>query len=422
MSDVGILTLDQFDYRDKTVICRVDINSPLDPKTKKIVDDNRIVKSLPTIRELNERGARLVLMAHQGDTLDYQNLIGLDQHAVLLSAALNKPIRFVDDVAGPAARAAVRELKSGEILLLDNVRYLTEEVSTFLDYVKLDPADQAKTYLVRNLAPLADLYVGEAFAAAHRSAPSLVGFPEVLPTAGGRLFIEEFSAMARVKENPEHPCVFVLGGAKISDAFGMMNEVLSQGAADFVLTSGLTGEVMLLAAGKSLGKATEQHIKERGLEQFIAPARDLQRNFPDKLFYPVDFAVQRNGERIELEAERLPVDELIIDVGHSTVERYVTIINQAKTIFVNGPAGIYEQATSAYGTQSLWNAIADAPGYSVIGGGDSVAASKRFGVKNRMGYVCTSGGGLVRFLSGQELPVVTALRAAAKRWQSACCA
>ena len=415
MSDVGILTLDDFEYNDRTVICRVDINSPLDPKTKTIMDDNRIVKSLPTIQELNERGARMVLMAHQGDTLDYQNLIGLNQHAKILSDRLGQNIHFVDDVAGPAAREAVRRLKKGEILLLDNVRYLTEEVSTFLDYVKLDPADQAKTYLVRNLAPLADMYVGEAFAAAHRSAPSLVGFPEVLPTAGGRLFIEEFSAMSRVKENPEHPCVYALGGAKISDAFGMMREVLSTGAADYVLTSGLTGEIMLLAQGKQLGQATEAYIKSRGLEQFIAPARELLQSFPGKLLYPVDFAVNRNG-RVEVDADNLPVDELIVDVGHKTVEKYLAIVNQAKTIFVNGPAGIYEDPVSSYGTETLWKGIAAAPGYSVIGGGDSVAASKKFGVKDKMGYVCTSGGGLIRFLSGVELPVVTALRQAAQRW------
>ena len=415
MSDIGILTLDDFDYRDKKVLCRVDINSPLDPETKRIVDDNRIVKSLPTIEELHERGAQLVLMAHQGDTLDYQNLIGLEQHAEMLGDLLRTKVAFVDDIAGPAAQQAVLAVGTGEILLLNNVRYLTEEVSTFVDSVKLSFEEQAKTRLVRNLAPLADLYVGEAFAAAHRSAPSLVGFPEVLPTAGGRLFIEEFSAMSRVKENPEHPCVFLLGGAKISDAFAMMNEVLVQGAADYVLTSGLTGEVMLLAAGTRLGPASEKHIKDRGLETFIPPARDLQAKFSGKLIYPLDVAIDRGG-RFEVDVDDLPVDELIVDIGHKTVAQYLEIINKARTIFVNGPAGIYEQPVGAYGTQTLWQGVATAPGYSVIGGGDSVAAAKKFAVKDKLGYVCTSGGGLVRFLSGKELPVVTALRRAAQRW------
>jgi phosphoglycerate kinase len=415
MSDIGILTLDDFDYADKTVICRVDINSPLDPNTKSIADDNRMVKSLPTIQELNERGARLVLLAHQGDTLDYQNLVDLEQHAAMLSELLGKNVCFVDDVAGPAAQEAVRGVKTGEILLLNNVRYLTEEVSSFTEYVKLTFEEQAQVRLVRNLAPLADLYVGEAFAAAHRSAPSLCGFPEVLPTAGGRLFIDELSAMSKVKDNPEHPCVFVLGGAKISDAFAMMSEVLSQGSADFVLTSGLTGEVMLLAAGKKLGKESEQYIKDRGLDQFIRPARELQENFPDRLHYPIDVAIDRGG-RLEVNVDDLPVDELIVDIGHKTVRKYTDIINQARTIFVNGPAGIYEREVAAFGTEALWQCIANAPGYSVIGGGDSVASSRKFGVKDRFSYVCTSGGGLVRFLSGKELPVVTSLRRAARRW------
>jgi phosphoglycerate kinase len=415
MSDIGILTLDDFDYADKKVICRVDINSPLDPKTKSIADDNRMVKSLPTIQELNERGAQLVLLAHQGDTLDYQNLIDLEQHATMLSELLGKNVGFVDDVAGPAAQEAVRGVRAGEILLLNNVRYLTEEVSSFTDYVKLTFEEQAQVRLVRNLAPLADLYVGEAFAAAHRSAPSLCGFPEVLPTAGGRLFINELSAMSKVKDNPEHPCVFVLGGAKISDAFAMMNEVLSQGSADFVLTSGLTGEVMLLAAGKRLGKESEQHIRDRGLQQFIEPARDLQEKFPDKLYYPVDVAIDRGG-RVEVNVNDLPVQELIVDIGHKTVKKYTDIINQARTIFVNGPAGIYERDVAAFGTEALWQCIANAPGYSVIGGGDSVASARKFGVSDRLSYVCTSGGGLVRFLSGKELPVVTSLRRAARRW------
>ena len=248
--------------------------------------------------------------------------------------------------------------------------------------------------------------------------PSLVGFPEVLPTAGGRLFIDEFSAMSKVKDNPEHPCVFLLGGAKISDAFAMMSEVLVQGSADFVLTSGLTGQVMLLAAGKQLGPATEQFIKDRGLEVFIAPARELQDKFPGKLLYPIDAAIDRSG-RVEIDVDDLPVDELLIDIGHKTVAKYLEIINQAKTIFVNGPAGIYEQEIGAYGTQTLWEGAAAAPGYSVIGGGDSVAASKKFDVKDKLGYVCTSGGGLVRFLSGKELPVVTALKRAARRWGKA---
>ena len=414
----GILTLDDFELRDKTVLLRVDINSPIDHRTGGLADDNRIRKSVPAIRELAEAGARTAILAHQGDTEDYRSLVSLAPHAERLAELLGRPVGFVADVCGPAAIARIRALQSGELVLLDNVRYLTEEVSTFVNYVKLTPQDMAGTWLVRSLAPLADLFVCEAIAAAHRSAPSLVGLAEVLPAAGGRLFIDELKALTRIKESPAQPCVYLLGGSRIADAFSMMEQVLHQGTAHRVLTSGLTGEVMLMALGRCLGERTEGLIRDKGLEPFVARARSLLEAHGERILYPSDFAVDRGG-RVEIGVEELPAAELLVDIGSETVARYVAEIEQAATIFVNGPAGIYEQPASAEGTRALWTAVADAPGYSVIGGGDSVAAAGRFGVRERMGYVCTAGGGMVRFLSGQELPVVKALKRAARRHQAA---
>ncbi|MFZ5918528.1 MAG: phosphoglycerate kinase [Chloroflexota bacterium] len=413
--EAGILTLDDFEFCDKTVILRVDINSPIDHATGNLADDNRIRKSLPTLRELAEAGARTVILAHQGDTEDYRSLVSLAPHAERLAELLGRPVGFVADVCGPAAVERVRALQNGELLLLENVRYLTEEVSTFVNFVKLTPEEMARTWLVRTLAPLADLFVNEAIAAAHRSAPSLIGFAEALPAAGGRLFVDELSALTRIKESPVQPCIFLLGGSRIADAFSMMEQVLRDGTAHRVLTSGLTGEVMLLAWGYRLGEPTELLIRDKGLWPFIDRARALLETYGERLFYPTDFAVDAGG-RVELGLDELPSDQLLVDIGPATVARYIEEIRRAATIFINGPAGIYEQAVSAVGTEQLWTAVADAPGYSVIGGGDSVAAVKRFGVRERMGYVCTSGGGMVRFLSGQALPVVRALQKAASRW------
>jgi phosphoglycerate kinase len=419
--EAGILTLDDSDFRDKTVILRVDINSPIDqatgglPATFRLADDNRLRKSLPTIRELADAGARTAILAHQGDTEDYRSLVSLAPHAERLAELLGRPVGFVADVCGPTAVERVRALRSGDLLLLENVRYLTEEVSTFVNFVKLTPEQMAHTWLVRSLAPLADLFVCEAIAAAHRSAPSLVGFAEALPAVGGRLFVDELSALTRIKESPAQPCIFLLGGSRIADAFSMMEQVLRQGTAHRVLTSGLTGEVMLLAQGHRLGEPSEQLIRDKGLWPFIDRARALLDAYGERLLYPTDFAVDDNG-RIELTLEELPSERLLVDIGQQTLTRYVEEIRRAATIFVNGPAGVYEQAVSAVGTERLWTAVADAPGYSVIGGGDSVAAAARFGVREQMGYVCTSGGGMVRFLSGQALPVVEALRRAVRRW------
>ena len=253
MAENDYLTLKDFNYRGQTVLLRVDINSPIDPETKQIVNENRIVESLPTIRELIAQQAKLVIIAHQGDTLDYHNLIPLKEHAECLSGKLGQEVKFIDDFAGPAARNKIKSLKAGEVLLLDNLRYLTEEASTFEDAIKLTPAEMTQTYLVRNLAPLIRYYVNDAFAAAHRNAPSMVAFQELVPSATGMLYDKELSTIRRVMENPKRPCVFLLGGAKISDAFSMMDKALSESCADYVLTSGLTGQVMHLAQGKKLG-------------------------------------------------------------------------------------------------------------------------------------------------------------------------
>lgn len=413
--ETGILTLDDLDFRGATVIMRLDINSPIDHQTGGLADDNRIRKSVPTVRELSAVGARVVMLAHQGDTEDYQNLISLAPHAERLSELLAQPVSLVDDVAGPAAIERIKSLKGSECLLLNNVRYLTEEASTFVKFVQLTPEQMAQTRLVRNLAPLADYYVCEAFAAAHRSAPSLIGFAEVLPTAGGRLFVEELNALTRVKESPARPCVYVLGGARIADAFSMMKQVLGEGAADCVLTSGLTGEIMLLAQGYQLGSPTETLIENKALRPFVEEARELLDLHADRIVHPTDFAVD-DGGRHEITLDDLPTGHLLVDIGQQTISRYVEVIRRAGTIFVNGPAGVYEQPASVLGTERLWTAIADAPGYSVIGGGDSVAAAARFSVRDRMSYICTSGGGMVRFLSGQKLPVLEALRRAARRY------
>ncbi len=412
--NLNILTLDDFDFAGKTVILRPDINSPIDHETGELADDNRIRKSLPTIRELAEAGAKVVILAHQGDVEDYRSLVDLAPHAARLSELLARPVAFIDDICGPAAAERIASLKDGEVLLLNNVRYLTEEVSTFVKFVKLTPEQIGKTRLVCNLAPLADIYVNDAIAAAHRFTPSLVGFAEVLPAAGGRLFTDEYRSLSHVKENPGHPCVFVLGGSRIADAFSMMEQVLGDGTADHVLTSGLTGEVMLLAKGYTLGDPTEQLIADKGLLPYVERAGQLMDRYGDRILHPTDLIVD-DGGRTTLPLSDLPAARLLVDVGEETIRRYTGILNDAKTIFFNGPVGVYEQPVSEEGTRRILTAIADSAGYSVLGGGDSVAAAGRFGLRDRLSYVCTSGGAMVRFLSGQELPVVEALKRAKAR-------
>jgi len=413
---VTISTLEDLDVQGRTVLLRVDINSPIDRTTGKINDDNRLNMSLPTIADLADAGARVVIIAHQGDTLDYHNLVSLREHADVLSEKLGRKVAFIDDVAGPAARAAIQALGNGEILLLENLRILTEEVSMFEGAVKLTPAEMTSTYLVRNLAPMVDVYVNDAFAAAHRNAPSMVAFQELLPTAGGRLLIDEVTALSGVSSAPNRPCVFLLGGLKISDAFSMMDKVLADGTADTILTTGITANVMLIARGVDLGEPTTAFINDRSLDAFIPRAAELLTVYGDRIEVPTDLAFDVGGERREVAVADLPTDHLLIDVGRETVAAYEAVIADAATLFVNGPAGVYESAAGEYGTRSLWEAVAASDGYSVIGGGDTVASARRFVDPDDIGFISTGGGALIRFLSGQPLPLIEAMEKAAERF------
>jgi len=404
--------LEEVDIAGKTVLLRVDINSPIDPKTKKITNTNRIEKSVPTISYLLELGAKLAIVAHQGDTLDYHNLVSMQEHVAILSALLGTEVDYIDDVCGPAAQGRVKSLASGEAVLLGNLRYLSEEISTFENAVKLEPAQMLDTWLVRGLAPHIDVYVNDAFAAAHRNAPSMVAFQQIKPSAAGRLLFEEVAALNRVMAEPEHPAVFVLGGAKISDAFGMMQQVLESGTADQILACGITGEVMLLAAGYTLGDTKEQFLKDRGLLDFVRQAQSYLRDYGDKILYPLDLAYEADGARQEISVSELPSDHLYMDIGASTIAAFEQAILEAKTLFVNGPPGVYENPLFEQGTRAIWNAIASASGYSVIGGGDTVTAASQFIDLDDINYVCTAGGAMVRYLSGKTLPLINAMERA----------
>jgi phosphoglycerate kinase len=413
--DDSILTLDDLPVEGKTVLLRVDINSPMD-ESKRIKDRTRILRCLPTIRELHVKRAKLVVLAHQADPIEYQNFTVLKEHAEILSELLGTRVQYVDDVAGPFAIGRIRAMKPGDILLLDNVRIYTEETIIFEKEVKLPPEDQARTTVVRRLSPLADYYVCDAFAAVHRSQPTLVGFPELLPSAAGRLFEEELRVLSKVKQNPERPCIFILGGAKILDAFRMMRSALDQDSADKILTTGLVAQIMLKAKGIRLGTASEAYLEKKNLLEFIPTARESLEGHPDRILCPVDFAVNSDGQRRVVTAGALPDEGTIADIGEKTIARYCALIDESKTVFINGPAGVYENPPFDVGTRRIWEAVASSTAFSVLGGGDSIAAARLFGVQEGISFISTAGGGLIRFLAGEKLAVVEALEKSAERF------
>ncbi len=409
-------SMKELDVSGKRVLVRIDINSPLDPKTNKIANTNRISKSAPTIEWLVLHGAKVAVIAHQGDTDDYHNLITMEEHSHILSFALNRPVSYVDDVCGPTAQDAVRNLKEGEIVLLGNLRYLAEEVSVFEKVVPLEPHQMLSCYLVRSLAPLFDFYVNDAFSAAHRKSPSMVAFQQVLPSAAGLLFFDEVQALSQVLLSPAHPCVFVLGGSRIGDAFGMMQSVLETKTADTILACGITGQIFLLASGVSLGEKTMDFLGKKSLLKYVDEAKTYLERFPEKIRMPLDLAyLDPSGMRKEETITNTMPNYSYGDIGKKTIALYAEYLEHAKTVFVNGPAGIYEQKEFQEGTETLWQTIASSEAYSVVGGGDSVNAATKFTELSMWSYVCTAGGAMVQFLAGKKLPLIEAMEKGASQ-------
>jgi len=403
------LTLDDVKVKDKVVLVRVDFNSPVDPKTKKVLDDTRIrAHGETTIKELMEKDAKVVVLAHQGRQGD-PDFIPLKQHAEILGRVLSRPVKYTDDVFGEKAQRAIKELKSGEVLVLENVRTFTAETN------KGTPEEHAKTELVSKLAPLADLFVNDAFAAAHRAHVSIVGFTAVLPSVAGRIMEKELKSLGKVLENPEKPCIYILGGAKADDSLKISKYVLDNGIADYVLTGGVVGHVFLAAKGFDLGKPNMDFLQKKELMGFIPGIKELMTKHPNKIKVPADVALEANKKRKEISVSKLPTDYLMFDIGAETVRNYGEIIRKAKSIVISGPMGVFENSEFVYGTKRIFEEVANSQAFSLAGGGHTIAALEELGLAKKISYVSTAGGALIEFLMGGKLPGVVALEKAAAR-------
>ena len=396
-------TLEDFNFKDKTVLLRVDINCPLDKATLNIINDSRIRRVIPTVRELIGKQAKLVIIAHQSRKGKW-DFTSLEQHSQRLSRHLNHPVKYVDDVMGDEAKKAIKELKSGEVLLLGNVRAIDSETA------KLDMFGHSQAELVEALAPLIDYYVCDAFGAAHRSQCSLVGFSLKVPSASGRLMAKELFALSAVFDEPRRPSVFILGGAKFGDASDMIDHVLGSGMADTVILVGLAGNAFLLARGVDIGEASKAVLQEELTPENLQAAKDILAKYGQRVLLPVDVAVERDGKRVSVNIGDLPSAEPALDIGDASIEKFSKVIMASRTSFMSGPAGMYEKEGFGNGTYGIMSAMIESKGQSVIGGGHTVGAADKFDFSDRFSYVSTGGGALETFLLGEPLPVVEALK------------
>lgn len=409
-------TLDTYSFSGKTAFVRVDLNCPVDEATKKVEPSERIAGHAATVAELSDKGARVVVLAHQGRKGDY-DCISLSQHALLLGDACKKPVKFVDDVCGEKAKAAIRALQPGGILLLDNVRFLEDETK----YKTIE--ENEKATIVRELSPLCDAFVLDAFSASHRAHASIVGFHKK-PVVAGRVMQHELEALFKLK-NPVRPVAFIFGGAKPEDSIGIMSQWLQEGKIDYALTCGLLGVLMIVASGREVGKSLEL-LKEKKALDYLPQAKQLLLKYKGKILVPEDVAVdagastsgkgeggaavQANGKRKELAIYELPSNFPIMDIGKKTAKKYAAVLSTAKTVMVNGPAGVYENEEFSYGTKTLLKAVEKSGAFSVMGGGHTLSAIDKFKInKKKLGYVSLAGKALIEYLSGAELPGVKIL-------------
>lgn len=386
------LTLKDLDVKSKRVLVRVDFNVPLDNGA--VANDIRIRAALPTINYLIDNGAKVILMSHMGRPKGKRDpKLAMDSVAEVLSNLLGKKVKKIDTCIGAEAQEAAAGLREGDVLLLENLRFYPEETANDPEFAK-------------QLAQLADIYVNDAFGTAHRAHASTAGVAEYLPSAMGFLIEKEVSIMGRALEDPLRPFGAVIGGAKIADKIGVLNNLLEK--VDFLLIGGGMANTFLKARGLDMGKSL---VEEEKLEDALAIIKRAEEKGIE-LALPVDVAVApeiAGGP----EARVVPVDEvpgemMALDIGPETAKLYGEMLSTAKTVVWNGPMGVFEEDVFARGTEAVAQAVAGVE-VSIVGGGDSAAAVEKVGVADCITHISTGGGASLEFLEGKILPGIAAL-------------
>ncbi|MCD6402971.1 MAG: phosphoglycerate kinase [Candidatus Aenigmarchaeota archaeon] len=398
-------TIDDYNFKGKATILRVDINSPINGHGRLVVTE-RFYASAETIKELSKKGAKLVVLSHQGRK-GKKDFISLRKHAKVLEKLVGKKVKFVNDIVGKKAKNAIKNLRDGEILLLDNVRFLEDET------LNKPPEEHAKSTIVKELAPLADVFVNDAFSAAHRSHASIVGFTAVLPSFAGRTMEKEVRALSKLmwRLKISKRDVFILGGAKPEDPIKIMKHMLEEnGYIDRILTCGVLGELFLVAQGYDLGRTTISYLKKAGYLEYLDDVKKLWKKHSDRIEAPIDVAVDKNGKRVELTIDQLPTKYLIQDIGIKTAVKYVGEINGSKNAILKGPAGVFEKEGFEIGTRIIFEGVANSPCFSLAGGGHTLSVLQKFNVdKSKFSHVSIGGGALITYLSGKPMPGIEAL-------------
>ncbi|MFB6145105.1 MAG: phosphoglycerate kinase [Candidatus Nanohaloarchaea archaeon] len=385
-------SLEDVDVEGKNVLLRTDLNMPIeDGEPQETV---RFQRYLETIKQLSDRGARTVVMAHQGRPAR-KDFTSLEKHSRILSGELGRPVRFVQSFFGPELGDGVASMDDGDVVMLENVRMLSEELQN------LDPERHSHDFFVERMSRYFDLFVNDAFSAAHRSHGSMVGFMPLLDTCAGTIMQRELDGCRKVRDTIEDP-VLVLGGEKPSDIIGMLEHMIER--VDKVLLSGVPGELGLMIEGNDLGKKSAW-IEENGFDSDRDKLEELLDKYGEKIVLPEDVRTDSGSYNIE----DIPENEMTWDIGPETASSYTDIIKQADSVLMKGPAGAFDEGHEN-GTKALVNALASCDGFTVMGGGHTSSLVQRFGYEiDDFSHVSIAGGAFVRFMSGENLAAIKAL-------------
>lgn len=383
------------EVQGKRVLVRADFNVPLDEQGQ-ITDDTRIRASLPTLEYLVKEGARVILTSHLGRPKGKVNpKYSLAPVAKRLSELLGQAVPIAGDCVGDVAMEAVSKLQDGQVLLLENVRFHVEEE-------KNDPT------FARDLAALAELFVNDAFGTAHRAHASTEGVTHYIPAVAGLLMQKEVEFMGNALARPERPFVAIIGGAKVSDKIGVIENLLEK--VDALIIGGGMANTFLKAQGLNVGKSLLEEEKVALAKQLIekAKAKGVKLELPIDVV--VAFAFDAKAPHHTVAVSEIKDDEMALDIGTASADRFATLISTARTVIWNGPMGVFEMDAFAKGTERVAQAVANCNGITIVGGGDSVAAVKKMGVADQMTHISTGGGASLEFLEGKVLPGVAALQ------------
>lgn len=417
------LTVDDLRVKDKTILLRVDINAPI--VDGKVAGKDRIEAAAATVDQLASKGAKVVILAHQGRKGD-ADFTSLREHATVLNEYTECSVAFVgtpegtsvegygESIWGERALAAIKALKPGQALMLENVRALDDETK------KAKAPQHAQAPFVRALASVADGYVNDAFSAAHRDQASLTGFTELLPSAAGLTMDRELTALAKAVDDPEPPAVYFLGGSKPEDSIAVMKANFAKGTLDTALLGGLVANLFLVARGHQLGKPSMELLEKKGILKLLPEAEALLEDYDAQIVTPEDVVIKDgHGHAQNVYTDDLPVNFPILDIGPETVATYLDEISAAGSLMMNGPAGLYEEKPYHKGTEAVLRAFAKSDSFSLLGGGHTITAIGTFGLRDEdFGYVSLAGGALMAYLTGEALPAVEALKANKARFGS----